>query len=84
MIRIQSMSYKGVKMIKLKANREHRNFHINSAEKMREKAREWKETAIKAQEAFGIDATDEIEAAYNNMLAEAIAEENRNCMKGQH
>jgi len=84
MIRVQVMPRKGIKMMKLKANREHRKFHIEKAEAMRVEAKAWHDAAIQYADAAGFNAKDEIEDAYINMLAEAVAEENRKCMEGQH
>jgi rRNA processing protein Krr1/Pno1 len=84
MIRVNTMSNKAIKMLKAKANREHRKFHIEKAEQMREQAKEWLASAIEYCIASGFDAKEEINVAYNDMMLEAIAEENRKCMDRKH
>ena len=77
-------SYKGDKIARAANKAAHRRLHIKRAEHMRQEAEEWlkfSRNAVIRQEGFiSTDMEIEINRTYNNMLAEAIAEENAKCM----
>jgi hypothetical protein len=90
MIRIEVMNKRAVKIMRNKVIRAHKKFHIDRAEHMRKQATEHNKSLINAaNQYFGVgyvpmDTLEEISAIYDNMMAEAIAEENGKCMERTH
>lgn len=79
---------RAVKIIKRRNQRLHDLAHINRAERIRNEAKAWRDTAEEylAHMHGGIQNVSseefaEVETHYNNMLSEAIAEENCKHMK---
>lgn len=85
MIGIIVMGQRQMKIIKRRDRAEHRKYHLKTASKIREQAEIYRdEMYALAREALGYvtgEAAKMIDLNYNNMLAEAIAEENSKCME---
>lgn len=92
MIGIIVMGQRQKKIIKRRDRVAHRKYHINLAAQMRERAEAYREnmrmtialTAGHLPDDIVAQGERDVEATYNNMLAEAIAEENSKCMDRKH
>lgn len=61
-------------------NRRHRQWHIELANKIRSEAEQWRTQAMMEFP----EREAEIIVAYDKMMTEALAEENRKCMERNH
>ncbi len=86
MIRIEVMGHRATKIIRRAELAKHKKWHLDNAKQIRENAEHSLKQTIKwiaenVPEHLTDEAMDECMKNYNNLLSEAIAQENVKCME---